>query len=83
MNSDWLKSAKDKEERKKQVKSALPTLSILHALITARLEELHERRRAMQNYESPSWPMLQADFNGAERELEYLLNLLDQEELMK
>lgn len=80
MNSDWYKSAKDKEERKKLVKSSKLILDVLKEIVEMRLDDLHKSRRDFKHFESPSWAMLQADFNARERELEYLLTLLDQEE---
>lgn len=81
MNSDWYKSAKDKEERKQLVKTSRLILDVLKEIVETRLDDLQRSRRDMKNYESPSWAMLQADYNARERELEYLLTLLDQEEI--
>lgn len=81
MNSDWLKTAKDKEERKQVVRSCNAVLKILKEIVETRLDDLHSKRRDHKNYDSPSWALLQADFTGRERELEYILTLLDQEEM--
>lgn len=83
MNSDWYHKAHDREERKKLVLSGLPALKVLKEILEHRLTNLNTDRRSKTNYESPAWPMLQADYLGRERELEYLLNLLDQEEMIK
>lgn len=83
MKSDWFKGAIDRDERKQIVRSALPALNVLKDVLEKRLCDLTAERRASKNYESPAWPMLQADFLGRERELEYLLDLLDQEDILK
>lgn len=80
MNSDWFRGVKDREERKKLVISSRPILDVLKNILECRLEDLQRTRRDPKHFESPSWAMLQADFNARERELEYLLTLLDQEE---
>lgn len=80
MNSDWYKGAKDKEERKRLVNTSKQILDVLKEIVETRLDDLQRTRRDPKHFESPSWAMLQADFNARERELEYLLTLLDQEE---
>lgn len=82
MKIEWFAGLpKDKqEERKALVKSAAPTLKVLKNILEKRLDDLESKRVNPANYDSPAWAYMQADINGSMRELERVIELLDQEE---
>lgn len=84
MNNEWFKdcpSEQAKDDRKKMVKSAAPTLKVLKTIVERYLRDEESKRLSKTNYESPSWAYLQADGNGAVRILKLMNTLLDQEEM--
>lgn len=84
MNNDWLKDCKTeeaKDDRRKMVRSAAPTLNVLKTIVERYLRDEEAKRLSKAAYENPSWAYLQADGNGAVRILKLMQTLLDQEEM--
>ena len=84
MNTDWLKDCKseeDKKARKDMIRTAAPTLKVLRRIIERKLEEESADHLKKVKYDSPSWAYIQADSIGCMRTLNYVLSLLDQEEI--
>lgn len=83
MNNEWLKDCKTeeaKDDRRKMVRSATPTLNVLKMIVERYLRDEEQKRLSKAAYESPSWAYLQADANGAVRILKLIQTLLDQED---
>lgn len=83
MNTLWFRDCKtdeQKAERKKLVGSAAPTLKVLKDIVQKLLDEADANELKKSNYESPSWPYMQADLLGTKRAYSQILTLLDQEE---
>lgn len=84
MKVDWYKGCKsedDKKARRDMIRAAAPTLKVLKEILQDRKKEAQDASLKKLAYENPSWPYLQADSVGTVRTLEYVLSLLDQEEI--
>lgn len=82
MKLDWLSglSGDDVKERKEMVRSARPTLNVLKNILEKKKEIAYSRMWSQKSYDSPAWPAMQADILGELRTLNYVIELLDQEE---
>ena len=82
MKLDWLAGLTGDElkERKDMVRSARPTLNVLKNILEKKKEIAYNRMWSQTSYESPAWASLQADILGELRTLNYVIELLDQED---
>lgn len=71
-HSKWFKgiSAKDKEQKEKELRSYRNAFEALAELLQEEFEE------ATPDYDCPSWSHKQADQNGANRKLRAILSLI-------
>lgn len=70
MHSAWFKGHKDKEARKKELRSYKTGFDEAIALLKEHFEE------TVPDYDEPSWAYHQADHNGANRKLQQVIKLL-------
>ena len=79
MLTDWYRGVKgepERNERAKEVRSALPSLRILKSILEDKLDQLETEHTKKAKYDSPSWAYIQADYVGAKRSLQEIIQLL-------
>lgn len=79
MQTDWFRrlDGVSKDERRELIEAHAPALEILKQILEDRLSESVTKQQSAAAYGSPAWPYEQADANGQQRSLKYVLSLLD------
>jgi len=86
MKTAWFKGITNKDQktevRQEYIKS-LPTRIRLKELLEDKIEATRSTRRGNSTYDSPNWPLLQADSIGYERALFEVISLIYDEKVQK
>ncbi len=79
MQTEWFKGLKpeQKDERRELVKAHAPVLEILAEILEKSLSERLATQQGKTAYGSPAWAYEQADSNGEQRALKFVISLLD------
>lgn len=78
MKTDWWKHLPENQraERKEIVEKSKLMREATKDLVERKLKDLDANQVSKSNYDSPSWPMLQADYIGYRRALLEMIDLL-------
>ena len=81
LNSLWFmgveKDAKEKLTKTLYASYDMVALVRLKKVLLRRLDELENKETSTEVYNNPNWASVQADLNGAKREIKRVLSLLD------
>lgn len=79
MQTEWFRNLEGstKDERRELIKAHAPILDVLKSILEVRLSDTLTKQKDKQAYGSPSWPYEQADSNGEQRALKFVLSMLD------
>lgn len=78
----WFKecgSIEEKQALEAMLKGSVHVFNVLNGLINSMKASVNDRRLALDGYDKPAWPYLQAELNGEERCLKQLQSLLPTE----
>jgi len=78
MKTDWWKHlpTNQQAERKETVERSKLMREATLDVVQQKLKDLEKLQESKSNYESPAWPMLQADYIGYRRALHEMIDLL-------
>lgn len=71
-----VKTAQEKQERKAQVRSTKPILDILKKMLEKDLDSSKKKMESTDNFNSPNWEYLMADYLAEQRTLRKVIDLL-------
>jgi hypothetical protein len=83
LKTEWYKGVRDENDRvalAAEILSSRPTLELLRSLLEDRVAALDTAHTKKTNYDSPSWAYAQADYVGAKRTLQEIIELVTTEE---
>lgn len=82
MNIQWFKYFSTKQEKEEFKELALANkrvFSVLRKILEDKVESIRREKTSPKTYALPAWSEFQADKNGEERTLQWVIDLLPEE----